>query len=247
MKKYKIQLLWIFVNFEKNTHHVQSLLHIHVQYEEILISHFWDLVPDTQMHTLTQTARASRHVLYFTEQFVLYYIKSFSLKEDLSIHIEHIMPHFTLCFDKKPVWRGWLIGQSHWGYNRWATTCDLKILGGLRWSLKGRRPSYDGLVNLRTGFCWPVTDRGHLYDYFNDFGRAPNTSPWPVGLLSVSNWLATGRRWFSLVCNQSFMVRDIGGKTGPWPVGNQSPTCRQPVAHKWATISTNWRDCKDLS
>ena len=36
------------------------------------------------------------------------------------------------------------IGQSHWGSDRWATTCNLKILGSLWWSLKGRRPSYDG-------------------------------------------------------------------------------------------------------
>ena len=67
------------------------------------------------------------------------------------------------------------------------------------WSLKGRQPSYDGLVDLRTGFHWPVTDRVHLYDHFNDFGCGctkdlSTTSLSFIGQRLVSNWSATGEQ-----------------------------------------------------
>ena len=149
--------------------------------------------------------------------------------------------------------------QSHWGYDWWSTTCDLKILRGLRWSLKGRWPSYDGLVDLWTGFRWPVNDRGYLYDHFNDFGPG-EVFNWCMHQIPLHNQLvfyqsATGRRWFSVVCDQSLMVRDfrmmvfsiLAQTLGVRLVRDQSPISRQPVAHRWATIRTNWRDCKDLS
>ena len=78
---------------------------------------------------------------------------------------------------------------------------------------------------------------GHLYDHFNDFGwrevfGAPNTSTRPVGILSVGDWspmVFSGLRSIFYAQRLSYngfqyTNPDTGGKTTPWPVGDQSPT-----------------------
>ena len=66
-----------------------------------------------------------------------------------------------------------------------------------------------------------MTDPGPLYDDLLPFGRGDNQMV--VEKLSIVFYRsATGRRWFSKVCDQSFMVSDgfqytspyTGGKTG---------------------------------
>ena len=63
-----------------------------------------------------------------------------------------------------------------------------------------------------------------------------------VGLLSVGDWSATVSQWFSVVCYQSFMVRDLpydgfqytSPDTGVRLVHDHwSPTSRPPVGDNW--------------
>ena len=77
-----------------------------------------------------------------------------------------------------------VIGQSHWGYDRWATTFNLKIISGLRWSLKGSRPSYDGQCRFWWFFGVSETSCDHLV-IERYLVHAANTYLRPVGCREV--------------------------------------------------------------
>ena len=78
----------------------------------------------------------------------------------------------------------YLMRQSHWGYDWCATTYNLLILGGLRWSLKGHRPSYDGHCR----FWWSLGVSATLLQPFGHrevFGACSK-------FLSTTKWSQTG-------------------------------------------------------
>ena len=63
------------------------------------------------------------------DRFIAYYIKTYSLQEDLSNNIKHVRPCFNLFWQKKcseTIWRGWLnlTIKTHFGFailvKRWA-------------------------------------------------------------------------------------------------------------------------------